>query len=117
MCKKLLLQELKVHGSPHPPTPYCSKAVPPLSPRKAGSQSGWFLSHCAPGRDVPQPRTQIKKVTKDTGHRSQAENHCSTVSGWKGVRGIADCGFHLMNLFPEFQIPPLPFVLLMKRLA
>ena len=108
-CEKLLLQVLQVRptGTPgdHSDWPLCS--------RRDHQQSRWYLSHCVPGRDIPLPRTQIKKITQNTGHGTQIENHQS-VDEW--VLGkLPDCSSYLSNIFPEFQIPYLHFFLLIKK--
>ena len=65
-----------------------------------------YLRHCVPGRDIPQPRTQIKILAQDAGQRTQIQKSLDE----RMLEKLPECIFYLINLFPEFQIPHLLFL-------
>ena len=86
----------------------------PLCSRRDHKQLRWYPSHCVPGRDSLQPRTQIKKIAQDTGHGTQIKKMMG--QRMKGCSGkLPDCSFYLINFFPESQIPYLHFFPLRKK--
>ena len=81
----------------------------PLCSRRDHKQPRWYPSHCVPGRDSLQPRTQIKKIAQDT----DTENDGS--AGERMFGKLPDCSFYLINFFPESPIPYLHFFPLRKK--
>ena len=110
-CKKTPIFS-GTEGTAHP-DPRGTQASRLVCSRRDHKQSRWYLSHCVPGRDIPLPRTQIKKITQNTGHGTQIENHQSVDERVLGK--LPDCSSYLSNIFPEFQIPYLHFFLLIKK--